>query len=137
MKKYFLDTCIWIDLYEDRKGYNEEPLGDFALKLFFYIKKNGFKIIISDLTIKELEMSYSLGEIESLLKPFESLLEKVNVDKKLLLEAKSLAEKRDLPKGDVLHALIAKKNSFILVTRDNHFNFLKDITNYFKPEDII
>ncbi len=137
MKKYFLDICIWIDLYEDRKGYDKEPLGDFALKLFFYIKKNGFKIVISDLTIKELEMNYSLEEIKGLLKPFESLFEKLIVDKELLSEAKSLAEKRDLPRGDVLHALIGKKNGFILVTRDKHFNFLKDIADYFKPEDII
>ena len=137
MKKYFLDTCIWIDLYEDRKGYGGDPLGDFAFKLFFHIKKSGFKIIISDLTIKELEMNYSLEEINGLMNPFENLLEKVLVDKELVFEAKKLAEQRRIPKGDVLHALIAKKHNFILVTRDKHFNFLTDIVKYFKPEDII
>lgn len=38
VEKYYVDTSVWIDLYEDRKGYNKEPLGDFALKLFSYIK---------------------------------------------------------------------------------------------------
>lgn len=137
MKKYFLDTCIWVDLYEDRKGYGGEPFGDFAFELLLFIKKSGFKIIISDLTIRELEMNYSLDEINGLMKPFEQLLEKVVVDKSLLREAKELAVQRKIPKGDALHALIAKKYDFVLVTRDRHFNFLNDIAKYFKPEDII
>ena len=28
--KYYLDTSIWIDVYEDRKGYNNEPLGEMG-----------------------------------------------------------------------------------------------------------
>jgi len=64
-------------------------------------------------------------------------LEKVLVDKEIVFEAKKLAEQRNIPRGDVLHALIAKKHNFILVTRDKHFNFLTDIVKYFKPEDII
>lgn len=31
-ERYFIDTSIWIDFYEDRIGYKDEPLGDYAFK---------------------------------------------------------------------------------------------------------
>ena len=37
-EKYLIDTSILVDLYEDRRGYQYEPLGDFAFKLFCIIK---------------------------------------------------------------------------------------------------
>jgi len=58
--RYYVDTSIWMDLYEDRKGFNNELLGEFALKLFSLIKAKQYKLIISDLLIKELEMNYLL-----------------------------------------------------------------------------
>ena len=38
---------------------------------------------------------------------------------------------------DALHALIARDNKCIMVTRDAHFKKLLDIINPKKPEDII
>ena len=49
VEKYYIDTSIWMDLLEDRKGYNHQPLGDYALKLFTFIKAKKYKLIISDL----------------------------------------------------------------------------------------
>ena len=43
--------------------------------------------------------------------------------------------KRKAPKGDVLHALIARDNEAILITQDKHFRKLKDIVLVKKPED--
>ncbi|MCK5283923.1 MAG: hypothetical protein KAK00_11085, partial [Nanoarchaeota archaeon] len=101
-KKYLIDTSIWVDLYEDRKGYQNEPLGDFAFKLFSIIKSRQNKIVITDLTIRELEMNYSIEEINGMMKLFESMLDKIIASKEQRDEAKRIAEERDLPKGDVL-----------------------------------
>jgi len=136
-KKYYIDTSIWIDLYENRKGYNDEPLGDFALKLFSLIKAKKDKLIITDLLIKELEMGYSLEEINGMVKPFEEIIEKVIATTEQRDESKKIAEERGLPPGDVLHAVIARDHNLILITRDKHFRQLKDITKNYKPEDII
>ncbi len=136
MKKYFFDTCIWIDLYESRLGFNNEPLGEHAFNLIRRIIKSGCRIVISDLTLKELEMNYSEGEIKALIKPFESFLEKTYATKEQIKEAKRISIKRNLPAGDVLHALIAKENFFLLVTRDKHFRQLKDLAKPYKPEEI-
>jgi len=135
MKKYYIDTAIWIDLYEDRFGYNKEPLGDYAWKLFSLIKAKNDIIVVSDFLIRELEMNYSLEEINGMIKPFENILEKV-LNKEQKDEAKKIAEERNIPPGDVIHAIIARDNDFILITRDKHFMQLEDISKHYKPEDL-
>ena len=37
-ERYFIDTSIWMDFYEDRAGFKGEPLGDYAFKLLSKIK---------------------------------------------------------------------------------------------------
>jgi len=136
-EKYFIDTSIWVDLYEDRKGYQNEPLGDFAFKLFGIIKAKQNKIVITDLTIRELEMNYTIPEINGMMKPFEAILDKLVASKEQRDEAKKIAEERNVPKGDALHAILARDNKFILVTRDKHFRQLTDILEHHKPEELI
>ncbi|MBI2498892.1 PIN domain-containing protein [Candidatus Woesearchaeota archaeon] len=137
VEKYYVDTSIWIDLYEDRKGYNQEPLGDFALGLFALIRAKNNKLIITDILIKELEMNYSLEEINGMIKPFEDIIEKIISTGKQREEARNIANNRNIPAGDVLPAIIARDHKLILITRDNHFKQLVDISGYYKPEDII
>ena len=51
--------------------------------------------------------------------------------------AKKIAKERDVPAGDALHAIIARDDDLILVTRDRHFRKLEDISKHHKPEEII
>jgi hypothetical protein len=106
-EKYLIDTSIWVDLYEDRKGLKGEPLGDFAFKLFAMIKSKGDKLTITDLTIRELEMNYTIPEINGMMKPFEAILDKIIASQEQRDEAKKIAEERNVPKGDALHAILA------------------------------
>jgi len=135
--KYYIDTSVWIDLYEDRKGYNGEELGNFALKLFSLIKAKQNKLIITDLLIRELEINYSMPEINGMTKPFDKIIKKIIATSEQRDEAKKTAKERNIPPGDVLHAIIARDNFLILITRDRHFRQLEDICPYYKPEDII
>jgi len=136
-QRYYIDTSIWIDLYEDRKGFNNEPLGDYALKLFSLIRAKKNNLVITDILIRELEMNYSLEEINGMMKPFENIIEKIVATREQRDEAKKIAEERNIPPGDVLHAIIARDNELILITRDKHFRQLEDISKHHKPEDII
>lgn len=136
-EKYYIDTSIWMDLLEDRKGYNDEPLGDYALKLFAMIKSKKHTLVVSDLLIRELESNYSVEEINGMVLPFQKIMEKVFVTKEQRDEAKRIAEERNVPPGDVLHAIIARDNKYIMVTRDKHFKDLTDVTKHYKPEEII
>ena len=135
--KYYLDTSIWIDIYEDRKGYNNEPLGDYGLKLLAMLRIKKFKLILTDLIIKELQNYYSIPEINGMIKPFEEIIEKIIGTKTQGDEAIKIANERKLPYGDVLHSIIARDNNLILVTRDRHFKELQDISKSYKPEELI
>jgi len=135
--KYLIDTSIWVDLYEDRKGYRNEPLGDFAFTLLAWIKVQKHRIVITDFLIRELEVLYSMEEIKGLFKPFEDIIDKVVSTSKQRAEAKRIAVKRNIPPGDALYAIIARDHDLILITRDNHFKELKDISPHLKPEDVI
>ena len=137
VQRYYVDTSIWIDLYEDRKGYNNESLGDFAWKLFADIKAKKDKLVISDILIRELEMNYSLEEINGMMKPFLDIIEKITFTQEQKDNAKKIANERNIPPGDALHAILARDHKLILITRDNDFRKLQDITSYHKPEEII
>lgn len=136
-KRFYVDTSIWMDLLEDRKGFNSEPLGDYALRLFAVIKAKNYKLVLSDFLIRELESNYSTEEINGMILPFKKVIEKVFVTKEERDEAKKIAEHRNLPPGDALHAIISRDNNLILITRDKHFRDLEDITKHYKPEEII
>ena len=135
--RHYLDTSIWVDLYEDRKGYNQEPLGDFAWKLFGIIKAKRGVLVISDLLIRELESNYSIEEINGMIKPFSGMIQKVTANSKQRDEAKRIALERDVPPGDVLHAIVARDYNLVLITRDRHFIELEDISKHYKPEELI
>lgn len=97
-----------MDLYEDRKGYHNEQLGDYAWKLFALIKAKKGKLIITDLLIDELQVRYSIEEINGMMKPFENIIEKIIATKTQREESKRISELRNLPKGDVLHTILAR-----------------------------
>jgi predicted nucleic acid-binding protein len=59
------------------------------------------------------------------------------VNKKQFRKAKDISNKRNIPVFDALHAIIARDNSAVMITRDRHFDKLLDIVRYKKPEEII
>ena len=136
-KRYYFDTSIWLDLFEAR---NEPKLhkGEFAKKLFERIIKENSKIICSEVIKNEmLELGYSRYEIETLFFPLREIIIYIYSTKKQFGKAKDLSKKRNIPLFDALHALIARDNKAVMVTRDRHFDKLLDITAYKKPEELI
>ncbi|MBN2368106.1 hypothetical protein JXC34_03730, partial [Candidatus Woesearchaeota archaeon] len=57
-KKYFLDTCIWRDFYENRFGQGGRPLGKYATDLFMKIMKKKDQILFSKSLVMELKRDY-------------------------------------------------------------------------------
>ena len=134
--KYYVDTSIWRDYYEDRKD-KLKPLGEFAFEFFRKVKLNADKILYSDLIIEELNIAYNEKEIKEIFNIIEeeNLLEKVEISKNQVKEALELKRKLQIPFGDALHAILAKDNNAILVTRDEHFLKI-DFVNVKNPEDL-
>ena len=131
---FYLDTSIWIDFHEKR-GEN----GEHALNLIIKIINEDCKIAYSDLNIKELKhLGYTQDEVNSILsiaKP--NNIKHIHIYREQIEEARNLSRQRDVPNKDVLHAILCRDNNLQLISRDLHFDKLKDITETKKPEDFI
>ena len=65
------------------------------------------------------------------------MIEDVEVKENQLKEARKINRERNIPFKDALHAILARDNCAILVTRDHHFEELQDIAVCKKPEEIL
>ncbi|MFA5887626.1 MAG: PIN domain-containing protein [Candidatus Nanoarchaeia archaeon] len=137
-KRYYLDTAIWKDYYENRSD-RLRPIGEWALAFINKAVEEGSRILYSDAVIRELNKYHSMDEIKAILSIVrnEDCLEKVSIDRKQVQEAKEISQKRNVPFGDALHAVLARDNKAIIVTRDRHFDDLMDIVEARKPEELI
>jgi len=135
--RYYLDTSIWRDFIEDRDDAHFRKT-TLAFGLLSKIIQENNRIIVSDVIVLELMAAdYSRQEIDTFLNPLRAVLTFVEATKRQLRRAKDLAEKRNIPKGDVLHALIARDEHAILVTYDRHFQELLDIVRPMTPRMLI
>jgi predicted nucleic acid-binding protein len=134
-EKYYLDACIWIDYFENRSD-RLRPLGDWAFSLIKKIIDENGLIIFSDLVFEELCALYSQEAIVSMLSicPEDTLI-RITASYRQINEAKVLSRKLRTPLKDTLHAVLARDNDAILITRDKHFTELFGKVS--KPEELI
>lgn len=137
MQTYYIDTCIWIDYFEDRKN-KFRPLGEWAFHCIKTIIANEDLIIVSDLLEEELKEFYSDTEITNIFEIVpEQLIIQINVTIEQLSEAKHNHKKINIPLKDCLHAIFARDHNAIFITRDKHFDILKEEITIIKPEELI
>lgn len=135
--RYYPDTSIWIDLYEGRKGYSNEPLGEYAFKFFIALLAREDHILVSDITIRELAKIIPAESLKSLFTPFKKVIEHTTLTGKQRQEALAIAGPLGVPLGDAMHSIIARDTQSVLVTRDKHFRILKHISEPYAPEELI
>lgn len=132
MEEFYFDTSIWLDFHEKRG-----ERGEAALKLALKIIKENLKVVYSDMTIKEFRrLGYTNDEINSIfsiVKPDH--IKRIHISRGQKEESKALALQRGVPRGDALHAILARDNFVQLISGDEHFQKLRDITKVKKPED--
>lgn len=130
-EEFYFDTSIWLDIHEKRDN------SDVAKKLMERIIKEDYKVAYSDLTISELkQLNYSQQEINIILKVAKpNNIKRVHFSKEQIKEGTKLAKKRNIPKKDAIHAVICRDNNLQLISRDEHFAKLKDVTTAKKPEE--
>jgi len=137
-ERYYVDTSIWRDHLESRED-NLRPLGEFAFQFLKRIMERRNTVLYSELVVEELKLKYTKEEIEEYCFEFlrdMKLIQKVEISSKQVDEAKKIAQEREVPKGDVMHAILARDNNAVLISRDHHFDLLQDIVKSYKPEEI-
>ena len=137
MTKYLIDTCIWLDYYENRSD-KFRPLGDWALELLNLITKIKAIVIISDYLIRELLLHYDLKTVQNIISiiPRKQQL-RIVISNNLLKKAAAIVKIRNVSFIDAVHAVTAGSHRAIIITRDHHFEELTDIAPFAKPEDLI
>lgn len=136
--RYYIDTCIWIDYYENRQD-KFRPLGEWALRLLRRIVEEDSLVVYSTILIKELlKAGYNQQKIKEILSIIKSEnLVKLKFTVHQNNEAKKIVKERKLPRGDVLHAIFSRDSRSILISRDKHFQSLIDICQCYRPEELI
>lgn len=137
-KTYYVDSCIWINLF---KKEGDATKGTPYWKIAKDFIEDDNKIIVSTIVVKEI--SFKIEDKLNLVMKFF----KDNNDIKLI---KTQPEDYDLARKfeskekfkisfyDYLHIAIAKRLNIPLITRDKELiEFAKKYIEVFKPEDLI
>lgn len=138
-EKYYFDTCIWRDHYEDRFGTGGRPLGEIATRAFLKLMKEKKPILFSDFNVREMTRDYPEHEINDMLNLLfkAGKIQRVAITKSDVEEALKLSKERSVSFGDCLHAVLARNNDAILITQNvKDFEQLADIVDFRKPEHI-
>ncbi len=136
--RFYLDTAIWRDYFEDRSD-GTRPLGEFAFRFLQDCRNAGAEVIVSDIVALELKKRFSEAQIKEVFSSFTDIIRNVTANARQVSEAREEWIKRNkaLPFKDVLHAVIARHHKAVLVARDRHFfELLAAIAKAEKPEDI-
>jgi len=135
-RKFYLDTAIWRDYFEDRRDCLQ-PLGEFAFQFLKNCEKEGCEVLYSELVTRELLAYYSEERVKQVFSSFSGILRLVEITKEQADEVKIIRNKTPgAHNADILHAIIACDNEAILITRDRHFEALTGIVRVLKPEEV-
>lgn len=134
--KYYIDTSVWRDYFEDRSD-GLKPLGEFA---FQFLKKCTEKkdiLLVSDIVKKELYNHLPKETVKEIFVSFEDIIVEIKPSKAQASEARSflIQTNKKFPFADILHSILARDNDAILITRDAHFEKI-GIAKWKFPENI-
>jgi len=132
--KYYIDTCIWIDLYENRED-NFRPLGEFALQFLSYLNCEDV-IFYSKLTLKELRKKYSDKAIASIFEIVKDNLVFIEFLEEDFVNSKIILSSGLVHYSDAMHIALARRVSAVLVTRDKEI-LISGLIDSHKPEELI
>lgn len=132
--KYYIDTCIWIDYWENRSD-NLRPIGEFAFKFLSNIEEED-EIIYTKLTLTELRKFYSEETILSILSIIKKQLTFIEYTEDDFNVVKTLISTGLLHKTDALHITVARRKDALFITRDKQI-LLSGLIKSYMPEDLI
>ncbi len=99
------------------------------------VTKEEFVELLSEIK-DELLKHISQEELVFIVTVFRNNIIFAYFDEKQFNKARDISMKRNIPRLDALHDLLARDTKAIMITRDKHFDKLLDISPYKKPEDI-
>ncbi len=140
MQQIYLDTNVYIDLWEDRAD-NIRPLGEFAFQLFKKVYECKYTVVLSSFVIYELENNFPAKFVDNMLQDLKKSGKCVNyeVSNEDIETAKLTAKQHNSPFSDTLHAVVAKKLSASELVTNNlkDFEKLGHLIKAISPADLL
>ncbi len=140
-KKYYVETCIWLNLLK-KEGDPTKGIPYWKLAKNFIEKVEGQneKIVVSTIVLKELYFTAKdkFNRIKKFFKESEYIEIVKTMPEDYELARKWEQEHRALSFYDYIHVAIAKRLNISLITRDaDLIEFAKSYVEVFKPEELI
>lgn len=140
-QKYYVDTCIWLNLFkkegDETKGV---PYWKLAKEFIEQVAEAHDLIIVSTITLKELtfKLGERFNEIKQSLKESDFIQIIKTMPDDYDQARKWEQEHQLLSFYDYLHVAIALRLDNLLITRDKDLMFFaQDHVDVFKPEDLL
>lgn len=142
MKNYYVDSCIYLNLWKKEVDDSGALLWKYAKEFFEKTEKENSIIYYSGFLLKELMFKLSTQEYLDQRELFDSSpkCSKIIISKEEYdLAGKIKNENEHISFYDIIHMLLAKKTNSILVTRDKGLIELAKVFSVEakKPEEIL
>ncbi len=136
MKKYYLDSCVWISYFDENDEKHEE-----TVRLFERIIKEKALVIVTDRHWAELKNKGLLEEYEDLKNALylKGMCKGVRITEEDRQVALKQNEWLGVGFNDCLHVLIAKKLKAIPISYDKHWFEIGRVygIRVYKPEEVL
>ncbi len=137
---YYVDSCIWLNLFKNEKSYSGKDFGKIAKQFFDFSLRNNHEIVLSSFIIREMQFVLSEKDSKKVIDKIKhtTFFKKHFVSKNEFLFARFLEKEFNYSISffDCVHLSICMKNNFVLVTRDNLL--IKKSNGYAKkPEELL
>ncbi len=137
---YYLDTCIWLNLFKKETGPEKnKPYWKSARNFIEKVEENNEKIIVSSIALKEIYFvaRNKFKPIKDFLKESECVKIIKTYPEDYDLARKWEKEDNSLSFYDYIHIAIAKRLNLNLITRDEELIiFAKKHVKVSKPEEV-
>lgn len=123
MPSYYVDTCIYLNLWQKEISQKTKaPLWKFAKEFFEKAQNNNSIIYYSGFLLKELKYILAEKEFQQKRELFESSpnFKRIKMSEREYQQARKIESetKSEISFYDVIHMLLARKTKSTLITRD-------------------
>ena len=121
MKSYYVDTCIYLNLWKKEIDENGNKLWELAKSFFEKVENEDSIIYYSGYLLKELMFVFDEKQFVDRLElfNFSPNFKRINLTKEEYEIAKKIKkENLEISLYDIIYMLLAKKTDSVLITRD-------------------
>ena len=143
MTSYYIDTCIYLNLWQKEVSFSGVKYWEIAKKLFDFIEEKNIITYYSGFILNELKFILNKKDFENKKALFDNMpnFKKVVLEKYEFDEARKIENEANFEVSfyDIIHMILARKTNSVLITRGKRLMKIAKKYNVgiSLPEDVI